>query len=180
MSRPLPPRDLAFAGVFGAAALLLPVVFHVLQLGKVFMPMYLPLVALAFFARPTTAATTAFVVPVISGLLTGMPPFHPPVAVLMAVELGLMGALVSIFVQRFPRTSPYLVLVPVLLLGRALHVGMVYVAALLMDLPAGFVAGASLLSGWPGVVLMIVVVPPLVMVYRRRSYRHGRDEESEA
>jgi hypothetical protein len=173
------PRDLAFAGVFGAAAMLLPVLFHVLQLGKVFMPMYLPLVALAFFVRPSIAGTTALIVPVLSGLFTGMPPFHPPIALMKAIELGAMGVLIALVVRRFPRASPYLVLVPVLLTGRVAYVGMVYVAASLMDLPAGFVAGASLLSGWPGVVLMIVVVPPLVMTYRRRVYGLGRQKECE-
>jgi len=68
-------RDLARCGLFGAAALLLPVLFHLLHLGHVFMPMYLPLVALAFFASPTPAAVTALLTPLLSGAVTGMPPF---------------------------------------------------------------------------------------------------------
>ena len=67
MSKPLAARDLAYGGLFGAAALLLPTVFHLIHLGHIFMPMYLPLVALPFFARPTTAATTSLVVPLLSG-----------------------------------------------------------------------------------------------------------------
>lgn len=173
------PRELAFAGVFGAAAFLLPVVFHMLQLGKLFMPMYLPLVALAFFVRPATAAATAFVVPPLSGLLTGMPPFHPPIAVMMAIELATMGLVIGYFVRRFPQANPYFVLVPTLLFGRVLYVGMVYVVTSLMDLPAGFLAGVSLLSGWPGVLLMLVVVPPIVMVHRRRQGRYPRIKETE-
>jgi membrane protein implicated in regulation of membrane protease activity len=34
--------------------------------------------------------------------------------------------------------------------------------ARLVDLPAAFVAGLSFLSGWPGIILMIVVVPVIV------------------
>ena len=66
-------RELAYCGLFGAAALLLPVLFHLIHLGHMFMPMYLPLVALAFFVRPGMAALTAVLVPLISGVATGMP-----------------------------------------------------------------------------------------------------------
>jgi len=31
-----------------------------------------------------------------------------------------------------------------------------------MELPAKFIAGISFLSGWPGIILMIVVVPAIV------------------
>ncbi|MFO7652386.1 MAG: ECF transporter S component, partial [Candidatus Krumholzibacteriia bacterium] len=62
----LSARELAFCGLFGAAALLLPVLFHVVHLGRLFMPMYLPLVALAFFVRPLPAAVTALMTPLLS------------------------------------------------------------------------------------------------------------------
>jgi hypothetical protein len=160
-------RELAYCGVFGAAGLLLPVLFHVLQLGRLFMPMYLPLVALAFFVRPRAAAATAVATPILSGALTGMPPFYPPVAVFMSLELGLSALVLSALNVRFPRANPWLLLTPVLVGGRFLYVGLVYGFARAVELPAAFVAGASLLSGWPGVVLMLVVVPPLVLRFAR-------------
>ncbi len=162
-------RELAYCGVFGAAAMLFPVLFHVLQLGRLFMPMYLPLVALAFFVRPRAAAVTALVTPILSGALTGMPPFYPPVAVLMSLELGLTGLVLSALNFRFPRVNPWLLLAPVLLGGRILYVGLVYIFARVVELPARFVVGASLLSGWPGIVLMLVVIPPLVLRFARRK-----------
>ncbi len=161
-------RDLAYGGLFGAAALLLPVVFHVLHLGHVFMPMYLPLVTLGFFARPGPAAMTALAVPLLSAAVTGMPPFYPPIAFLMAVELAIMAALIAVVVQRRPETNEWLVLVPVLALGRVLYVGMVYVMAQVIDLPGAFVAGVSFVSGWPGLILMLVAIPPLARLARRQ------------
>jgi hypothetical protein len=162
-------RELAYCGVFGAAALLFPVLFHVLQLGRLFMPMYLPLVALAFFVRPRAAAATALATPMLSGALTGMPPFYPPVAVLMSLELALTALVLSALNRRFPRLNPWLLLAPVLVGGRCLYVGLVYAFARVVELPAAFVAGASLLSGWPGVVLMLVVIPPLALRFARRK-----------
>jgi hypothetical protein len=159
MNQRVLPRDLAYSGVFGAAALLLPVLFHLVRLGSVFMPMYLPLVALAFLVGPRSAATTAIIVPLLSGAVTGMPPFYPPAALCMAIELGVMTSLIALAVRRWPRANEWLVLLPVLLLGRVLQVGLVYGCSLFMELPARFLAGVSLVSGWPGVILMLVVVP---------------------
>ncbi|MFH1130670.1 MAG: hypothetical protein V1754_05005 [Pseudomonadota bacterium] len=155
----LSARELAFCGLFGAAALLLPVLFHILHLGHVFMPMYLPLVALAYFVRPLPAAVTAFVAPLLSGAVTGMPPFFPPVAVFMALELAVMTALIAAVYTRWPRINEWIILIPTLLFGRVMYVSLVYFFSLFINLPAAFMAGLSLLSGWPGIILMIVVVP---------------------
>ena len=157
-----PSRELALCGLFGAAALVLPFLFHLVHLGSLFLPMYLPLVTLALLVRPAPAAVTAVVTPLLSTALTGMPPFWPPISVLMAIELGVMAALLSALRQRWPRGNVLLVLVPVLGLGRLLSVGLVYAAARAMTLPAPFLASVSFLSGWPGVVLMLVAVPGIV------------------
>jgi hypothetical protein len=166
MSRRLSPRELAYCGLFGAASLLLPVLFHLVHLGHVFMPMYLPLVTLAFFVRPLPAAITAALAPVLSGAVTGMPPFYPPVAVFMAIELAVMAALIAWVAGRWPRVNERLVLIPVLLLGRVLYVALVYGFSRLIALPAAFVASLSFLSGWPGIILMAVAVPPVARAGR--------------
>ena len=166
------PRDLAYCGLFGAAALLLPLLFHLVHLGHVFMPMYLPLVALPFFVRPAPAAVTAMITPILSGAVTGMPPFFPPVALCMALELSLMASIISATVGRWPRANEWAVLVPTLLVGRVVYAGLVYGFSLVIKLPAGFMAGLSLLSGWPGLLLMVAVVPNVARL--RRSVARPR------
>ena len=157
-----PSRELALAGLFGAAALALPFLFHLVHLGSLFLPMYLPLVTLALLVRPAPAGVTAVATPLLSAALTGMPPFWPPIAFLMAIELGAMTVVLSALRRRWPQGSTLLVLAPVLILGRLLSVGLVYLSAQAMTLPAGFLASVSFLSGWPGVILMLVVVPGVV------------------
>lgn len=173
MSGRLSPRELALGGVLGAAALLLPVLFHLVRLGPVFMPMYLPLVTLAFLVRPLPAALTALLVPLLSAVVTGMPPLYPPVAVVMAVELAVMAALIAAVVGRWPAANPWLLLAAALALGRVLHVASVYGLALVMELPAAFLAGVSFFAGWPGVFLMLAVVPPVVLALRRGAPGRG-------
>lgn len=172
-SRYYSPRDLAYAGLFGAAGLLLPVLFHLIQLGSLFLPMYLPLLTLAFLVRPLPAALTAVITPLLSGAATGMPPFYPPIAVFMAVELGVMAALLAWVRARRPRTNAWLLLTSILALGRAIHLGLVYAFAPVLDLPAGLVTGISFLTGWPGMLLMLATVPPIVRIVERQSRPAG-------
>jgi hypothetical protein len=128
--------------------------------------MYLPLVALAFLVGPRTAFTTALMVPLISGLATGMPPFYPPIAPVMALELALMCGSIALARLRWPALNEWAILVPALVAGRLLNTVLMYGLARALGLPAQFVAGLSFLAGWPGVVLMIVVIPPLVRAVR--------------
>ena len=167
MSKLLSPRDLAYAGLFGAAALLLPVLFHLIHLGHVFMPMYLPLLALAFLVRPLPAAVTAAVTPLLSAAVTGMPPFYPPVAIFMAIELSAVAALVAAVLLRWPRANTSLLLALALAIGRVLYAGLTYGFSLAVHLPAKTLAVASFLKAWPGLVLILVAVPPVVRVVRR-------------
>ena len=171
MNRHHSPRELAYAGLFGAAGLLLPFLFHVLHLGHVFMPMYLPLVTLAFLVRPLPAAITAIITPLLSAAVTGMPPLYPPVALFMAIELGAMAALIATSRALWPRANAWLVLSCAFVLGRAIYIGLVYAFARVFDLPAGFLAGMSFLSGWPSIILMLVAVPPFVRIVGRSAHR---------
>jgi hypothetical protein len=156
------PRDIAYCAVFGAAAMLLPVIFHVFHLGSMFMPMYLPLVSLSFFVGPIPAALTALLLPLLSGAITGMPPFYPPIAFIMSIELAIMCGIIALVRMALPKLNELIILIPVLILGRCIGTGLIYLMAILMKLPAEFVVGASLLSGWPGIVLMIVAIPAIL------------------
>jgi hypothetical protein len=84
----------------------------------------------------------------------------------MSIEISLMVAVISASIQRWPRANEWALLIPTLLLGRVVYMGLVYVFSLIIHLPAGFMAGLSFLSGWPGLLLMAVVVPPVARVGR--------------
>jgi hypothetical protein len=130
------------------------------------MPMYLPLVTLSFFVGPLPATLTALLLPLLSGAMTGMPPFYPPIAFIMSVELATMCGIIALIRKAFPKINELIILIPVLILGRCISIGLIYLMALLMQLPAKFVAGASLISGWPGIILMIVAIPAIIRISR--------------
>jgi len=161
-------RDYAYCGLFSGLALALPALFHALGLaGALFLPMYWPLVTLAFLASTRRAVLAAALVPWAAAVLTGMPLLWPPLAATMSVELAVQVALLGAFGP--PRGAcgrstgrVFATLLVVLTLGRFLHAGLVWALAQAFALPASVLAGASWFMGWPGVVLMLVFVPAFV------------------
>lgn len=162
-------RAASRAALVAAAALALPVVFHALHLGHVFLPMYLPILAGAFFLPPAWAAAAGAAAPLASALATGMPPLFPPTAIWMAVELAAMAALVAAFAPRLRRRhlSRVALVTIALLVGRGLYAGLVFATGRWLDLPAGLFTLLSLLAGWPGMVLALIAVPAAVASLER-------------
>ena len=154
-------RAISRAALVTAAALALPFAFHALGLGRVFLPMFLPILVGAFFLPPGWAAAAGAAAPLLSAALTGMPPLFPPVALWMAGELGLIGALVSALGRggRRPALALAAVVGLALVAGRALYLGLIYLTGRWLELPAGLLTLASLVTTWPGVLLALVAVP---------------------
>jgi hypothetical protein len=148
-----------------ALALALPVVFHAFRLGHVFLPMYLPILAGAFFLSWRSAAASGFAAPLLSAAVTGMPPLFPPVAIWMSFELSLMGALVSWLDRR--RLPAWLTILTALVVGRACYAGLVFLTGRWLGLPAGAYTLISLLAGWPGMALAVIAIPAAVALVRR-------------
>ncbi len=163
---PLDLREISRAALVTAAGLALPWVFHALRLGHVFLPMYLPLLAGAFVLRPRTAAAAAVATPLVSAAATGMPPMFPPIAAWMAIELGLMAGLASLLDRR--RALPrWAIVALVLVVGRLAYALLVYSTGRWLSLPAGLLTAASLVSGWPGMILALVAVPAAARLVER-------------
>ena len=57
------------------------------------MPMFYPLALAGFLVAPPLAMITGVAAPLVSALLTGMPPFYPPIAFIMMAEALLFTAL---------------------------------------------------------------------------------------
>ncbi len=160
-------RDVSLASVFGAAALALPVLFHVLGLGAAFLPMFLPLSAAGFLLPFRVAGPLAVAVPVVSFALTGMPPMTvPPTGPIMTLELlFLMGAnrllhhrmKLNIFASAAVATAA----------ERAFYLGLIYLAATVFRLPRVAFSLGGLVKSLPGTVLLLTAVPAVVAAVRK-------------
>jgi len=167
-------RDWILGGLFVALALVLPIAFHALGVGSVFLPMHIPVFLAGFFVSPLVATVVGFVSPLLSSVLTGMPPLSPPVAQSMVFELAVYG-LVTALVYRASRRL-YLSWAAAAVAGR-LTAGLV--GAFFLPLfgfkavPLFYPLTAGLVTGLPGLVLQALFVPPVVYLLQRATGRVG-------
>jgi hypothetical protein len=173
-----PSFDYVLAGLLLSAALVLPVFFHVLGLGSAFLPMFFPLALAGFLVAPPLAMVAGVSAPLISALLTGMPPFYPPIAFLMMAE-GLLFTGLPRPLQRWLRLPAWAALLVILLLDRLLLFLMARGMAALMELPPALLGWATVLHGLPGLALMLAVLPWIVPPLRERKVRIARLRDQE-
>lgn len=164
-------RDLTRGALFVALGILLPIAFHAVGLGKVFLPMHIPVLLAGFFCGPSVGLLVGMITPLLSGLLTGMPPFVPPVAQAMVFELGVYGLFTGWLYGRW-RLGVYPSLLVAMVAGRLVYGFLGYLILPLFGLkripllaPLTLAFGESL----PGVVLQLVLVPLVVSLVERNA-----------
>lgn len=173
------------AVIFSGLGIALPVLFHALGLGSMFLPMYLPLAIGAFLLSRVNALMAGFFTPLISALLTGMPPFYPPVAFIMMLQLAVFCFAISLMTHRF-KFGVVVSLAVAVLLDRLLLIALFYLIYPLFSIDSRVITLYDLLKSLPGVALLFIVVPPAVprcvRILRKNSlhlfeHRHGGNHE---
>ena len=76
-------RDLILAALFVALGLLLPVMFHAIGAGPVMLPMHIPVLLCGFICGWQYGAICGLIVPLLSSVITGMPPIFPTAPAMM-------------------------------------------------------------------------------------------------
>jgi len=173
-----PGFDYVLSGLFLAAALVFPVFFHGLGLGSTFLPMFYPLTLAGFLVAPSLAMIVGLSAPLLSALLTGMPPFYPPIAFIMVGEALLITSSLQPL-QKWFHLPPWLALLIVLILDRGALFFMVKIIARFMTLPPSMLGWASVISGLPGLVMMMIVLPwfiPKLLVKKMQIVRRYEKE----
>ena len=145
------------------------------EVGSMLSPMHFPALLCGFFCGPLWGVAVGFIAPLFRSLTLGMPPLFP-MATAMAFELATYGAVAGLFHKILPKKKGfvYVSLVLAMLLGRA-------VFGVAMAVCLGLSGGAYTLSAFlasaftgavPGIVLQLVLIPPLVMLLEReRPFR---------
>ena len=169
-------RHLIISSVLVALGVVLPIVFHAIpNAGSVFLPMHIPVLVGAFFLPWGWAGAVGALTPILSSLLTGMPPIAPmPVAVMMTFELATYGIVISLLrkvvVKKEKWYSPIFALVPAMLAGRVVN-GLVLFILQKIYLtvpitPWAYIIG-GITTGIPGIAIQVVLIPILYHVLVR-------------
>lgn len=159
--------QLILGSLFLALALALPVAFHLVGLGSAFLPMFYPVVLAGFLLGPGVSITISWLAPLLSAALTGMPPFYPPIAFIMVLEFQVMVILAWLLFQKL-KLNIYLSLALVILAERLVLLLSTWVTAVWLKLPGAILGPLTLLRGWPGLVILFMIIPPLVLKIRKK------------
>ena len=174
--RPLPVPSAQFAAktaLFLALAVLLPVVVHGLgdNLGRVLLPMHIPVLLAGFLVGPAAGLLVGVLAPGLSHMIsgTGMPPVDRIVP--MALELAMYGFVAGMAYRRL-QLNIYISLIIAMILGRVMFGMGQLIRGLMAGLSFGdaeFLTWGAIAAGLPGIMLQLVLIPILVAGVRRNK-----------
>lgn len=144
------------------------------EIGAMLCPMHIPVLLCGYIAGRRWGLAVGFCAPLLRALTLGMPPLFPT-AICMALELAVYGYVSGLLHRIFPTRGAYiyLSLVISMILGRLFWGAAMF---LLLFASGGkftfaaFIAGA-LTGALPGIVIQIVLVPPLVLILERSALK---------
>ena len=159
-----------------ALGVLLPLVFHVFgqDAGRLFLPMHLPTLMSGLMLGPFLGCIVGILTPILSYLLMGMPPI--PMLFFMIAELAVYGMACGFFLKKL-KFNIYLSLIFSMVLGRiALGIAVLFavMAFSFGAQPVPYVIGA-VVTGIPGIIAQIVILPPLYAVLRKGGFTDEPD-----
>ncbi|MGM0641547.1 MAG: ECF transporter S component [Thermotogota bacterium] len=162
------------AAILIALGVLLPQIFHLIggpNLGGILLPMHIPVLLTGFIVGPFYGIIAGLLTPVLSSLLTGMPPVSPPILFLMMFELPIYGLVAGFLFER-KRANVFVSLIGAMILGRLSYgLGIIVLSKIFMlNIPAAIGVGSAFVSGLPGIALQIVLIPLTVKILEKRGF----------
>lgn len=161
-------QKVVYTGLFLALGLVLPQMFHFLPIanaGKIMLPMHIPAILAGYLLGRQSGMIVGLFSPVLSCLMFQMP--APPFLPIMAVELLVYGLAAGTVGTKIK--SNYLSLIVVLIAGRIASAVMYMVMANVFGMHQFnmHMFAVGLATGVPGVILQIVIIPPMIKLLRK-------------
>lgn len=150
-------KQISLIALFIALCLLVPIVFHMVGLGKMLLPMFLPILLAGFIIKFPAATLVGLLGPWVSALVTGMPPMFPT-ALSMSVEGSVTSGLASYLYHKKKLPVWFCIIIPVIA-QRAARILMLLLILPLFGLPAKALSLADFAYTFPGVILQVAFVP---------------------
>ena len=179
--------NLVLSAMFIALGIVLPFLTgQIPSIGSMLLPMHIPVLLCGLICGWQYGLVVGAVLPVLRSAIFGMPPMFPT-AVAMSFELaayglvaGLMFGLIFGKLRKQNIATLYVSLIVAMIVGRAVWGAAMIV---LMGLNGGaftwkaFAAGAFL-KAYPGIIIQLVLIPPLVMALNAAhliKFRSGKE-----
>lgn len=165
-------QELTIIALFVAVGIILPMIFHSFGMGgPMFLPMHIPVLIGSALISPSSAILLGTLTPIMSSLLTGMPPVYPMLPI-MIFELATYAFVIS-YLEKNTDMNIYLQLVISMIAGRimaGLVVALLFFGLGFQTNPVNFIIGA-IVTGLPGIAIQFIIVPPLQMALKNLNRR---------
>lgn len=140
------------------------------SVGSKLLPMHIPVLLAGIICGWQYGLFIGFVLPLLRSTIFGMPPLFP-IAIAMAFEMAMYGAVIGILYRIFPKKNIYIYisLIISMIAGRIVWGS---VSMFLFGLNGStftwklFVAGA-LVNALPGILIQIIIIPILVVALKK-------------
>jgi L-cysteine desulfidase len=97
-----------------------------------------------------------------------MPPFYPPIALVMSLEGALMAATAAA-IYRLNRRRIWPALIAAIAVDRAVSTALMWLISGKFGLPPAVISLGSLIHGFPGVLLQLAVIPLVLRTLKTRN-----------
>lgn len=160
-------KNTVFTALCLAIGIIMPVYFHIMApgIGSVFLPLHIPVLLCGLLCGAGCGGIAGFILPLLSSILTGMPPLYP-VGAAMMLELCTYGVVSGLLHKKY---NVYVSLIGAMLAGRI--VSGAANAVLLGFAGKSYSFEAFVLSSFvtalPGIAIQIVLIPVVVKILER-------------
>ena len=129
--------------------------------------MHIPVFLAGFICGPVSGVIVGLLAPTVSFLITGMPPSYA--VPLMTMELAIYGLVAGLTYVRL-KLNIYIALLVSIVFGRVAFALGLLILGLFIELPYGIdtYVQVAVIPGLPGILLQIVIVPPIVAALVRK------------
>jgi uncharacterized membrane protein len=169
-------QQITLIALFLALCVVVPILFHVVGAGAMFLPMFVPIILAGFLINFPQAILVGLLGPWLSAFLTGMPPLFPT-ALIMTVEGATAAGIVSYFYHK-KEWSFWVCLIISVIAERIALVIMGFIIAPLFDLPGELFSIYKLIESLPGVFLQLILIPIILKILWKFDVNKGNTRKN--
>lgn len=173
-------KKLVFTAVCAALCVVLPIAFHSIPNGgSIFLPMHIPVLLCGLVCGWPYGGVCGLLGPALSCLLTSMPTIaYLPSMMIECCTYGLVSGLLMKFVHTgHPNVDLYISLAGAMILGRTIA-GLAKSLIFTPGTPPFIWVTTSLITGIPGIIIQLVLMPLVVMALTHAKlipYRYPKE-----
>lgn len=142
--------------------------------GTILLPMHFPIIIGGLVCGPFYGAIIGLIVPVLSSLLTGMPPVYPMLP-LMAVQLIFMGLFSGLIAKKF---NTLISVIGGIIGGWIAYSIMLWILIQLSGHALNMTVSSALIVGIPGIVIQLIACPLVAKFINRLMKTNISNKES--